>query len=161
MTLSFSWSAIACTLLDLGLLFLLFLSCSFPRVDASRPLKRYWGSGPDQRLRLSVSYPIPALARRYSLLHELSYILFRALPISLEVGSQLIYAFGLYGVVLWIKFNVEIADATGLIPATIFAEQAEELYNITAAEMLNNTTDDNLSVEMIQKLATPKIVLSC
>ncbi|KAI8552020.1 hypothetical protein RHMOL_Rhmol06G0232400 [Rhododendron molle] len=55
-----------------------------------------------------------------------------------------------------IKFNVEIADATGLIPATIFAEQAEQLYNITAAEMLNNTIDNNLSVEMIQKLSTPK-----
>lgn len=55
-----------------------------------------------------------------------------------------------------IKFNVEINDATGSIPATIFAEKAEELYNITAAEIINNTTDGNLSVQMIQKLSAPK-----
>lgn len=36
---------------------------------------------------------------------------------------------------------MEITDATGLIPATIFVEKAEELYNITVAEMVNNTTD--------------------
>ncbi|KAG5542878.1 hypothetical protein RHGRI_015836 [Rhododendron griersonianum] len=52
---------------DLGLL---FLSCSFPRVDASRPLKRYWGSGANQRLCLPVLDPIPALAGRCSFLRE-------------------------------------------------------------------------------------------
>ncbi|XP_058197276.1 replication protein A 70 kDa DNA-binding subunit B-like [Rhododendron vialii] len=55
-----------------------------------------------------------------------------------------------------LKFNVEIADQTGSIPATVFAEKAEQLYDITAVEMVNNTTDGNLSVEMIQKLSTPK-----
>ncbi|XP_058197745.1 uncharacterized protein LOC131313452 [Rhododendron vialii] len=53
------------------------------------------------------------------------------------------------------RFNVEITNESGLIPATIFAEKAEQLYNITAPEMVNNTTDGNMSVEIIQKLSTP------
>ncbi|KAI8541001.1 hypothetical protein RHMOL_Rhmol08G0028800 [Rhododendron molle] len=57
-----------------------------------------------------------------------------------------------------IKFNVEINDATGSIPATIFAEKAEELYNITAAEIINNTTDANLLVHAICLQALPNSV---
>ncbi|KAF7143415.1 hypothetical protein RHSIM_Rhsim05G0088200 [Rhododendron simsii] len=46
-----------------------------------------------------------------------------------------------------LRFYVEIADQTGSIPATIFAKKAKQLYNITAAEVVNNTTN---------KLSTPK-----
>lgn len=56
-----------------------------------------------------------------------------------------------------IKFNVEITDATGLIPATIFAEKAEELYNIIAAEMVNNTTNVCYTTPSSCYMNTPKL----
>ncbi|KAG5542875.1 hypothetical protein RHGRI_015836 [Rhododendron griersonianum] len=79
---------------DLGLL---FLSCSFPRVDASRPLKRYWGSGANQRLCLPVLDPIPALAGRCSFLREVRFLFFLPFP-CFPVG------------VLYVLFGVTILD---------------------------------------------------
>ncbi|KAH7846156.1 hypothetical protein Vadar_010559 [Vaccinium darrowii] len=55
-----------------------------------------------------------------------------------------------------VKFDVEIKDPTGQISAAMFAEEAEEFYKITSAEMMENIVDDYLQLAMMEKLNEPK-----
>ncbi|KAH7867417.1 hypothetical protein Vadar_033076 [Vaccinium darrowii] len=55
-----------------------------------------------------------------------------------------------------IKFNVELTDATGTITAAIFADTAEEFYNITTDEMNANIVDDQLQWPMLERLTSQR-----
>ncbi|KAH7840953.1 hypothetical protein Vadar_023804 [Vaccinium darrowii] len=53
------------------------------------------------------------------------------------------------------KFDVELGDPTGLIIATAFGEISESLFGITAEELYDNTNEEELSLEYVEKLMTP------
>ncbi|KAG5515692.1 hypothetical protein RHGRI_036667 [Rhododendron griersonianum] len=51
-----------------------------------------------------------------------------------------------------IKFNIQIADATGSIEAAIFSEVAAEAYGITSADAI----DEKLVLPVLHKLGKPR-----
>ncbi|KAI8567429.1 hypothetical protein RHMOL_Rhmol02G0121500 [Rhododendron molle] len=51
-----------------------------------------------------------------------------------------------------IKFNVQVTDSTGNIEATVFSEVASQVYNLTAADLI----DGQVLLPVLHKLSEPK-----
>ncbi|KAG5515691.1 hypothetical protein RHGRI_036667 [Rhododendron griersonianum] len=55
-----------------------------------------------------------------------------------------------------IKFNIQIADATGSIEAAIFSEVAAEAYGITSADAIDVRKTHSIHTKLLHKLGKPR-----